>query len=440
MTNLLSEMLEFYEYAISQKGIKRLGVIVKEFNKKFGENLSVDTFSHRLAKYKKTNKIVGCKSMNYSNTEKIVEPHKDVFTQYADGAIEATQIIQMTKECFGNKVKMLTALGYDPREWQFYHLSWTSSDHYKSSGELGKTYYCVRYKVVPITNLTAENAFEIAKEYFDNNKSKLPVIKQSFPKQKNTTDKLIEIAPIELHLGKFANEIDSGDNYDHHVAEERFNTIINRVLEIQEVENTNKALVVIGSDFFNSEADGCTSINKIPQQNDTRYKKMFMIGLDLYTNALLKIREKFNSVDVMFCPGNHANAMEFFLYVALQQYFRVTDINFVEDYKDTQVYRFGNCALFFNHGDTNLKRLISSIPAEFYEIWGQTKYRELHLGHLHKEVTVDDESGMITRRIGSPSGTDNWHYHNRFVGATRKHQIFVWDKDYGLNTIHYINF
>lgn len=41
--------------------------------------------------------------MNYSNTEKIVEPHKDVFTQYADGAIEATQIIQMTKNVLVTK-------------------------------------------------------------------------------------------------------------------------------------------------------------------------------------------------------------------------------------------------------------------------------------------------------------------------------------------------
>ena len=96
--------------------------------------------------------------------------------------------------------------------------------------------------------------------------------------------------------------------------------------------------------------------------------------------------------------------------------------------------------IFFGHGDSNLKRIIPSIPAEFYKEWGSSIFRELHLGHLHKEVVVDDQSGMITRRIGSPTGTDQYHYEERFIGATQKHQVFIWDKDMGLTSIKYVNF
>ncbi len=64
----------------------------------------------------------------------------------------------------------------------------------------------------------------------------------------------------------------------------------------------------------------------------------------------------------------------------------------------------------------------------------------MHLGHLHKEVVVDDDSGMITRRVGSPTGTDQWHYEERFIGSTQKYQTFVWDKEKGLQNIKYINF
>ena len=66
------------------------------------------------------------------------------------------------------------------------------------------------------------------------------------------------------------------------------------------------------------------------------------------------------------------------------------------------------------------RELLNQFHLNFFDVWGRTLYRELHLGHLHKEVTVDDDSGMITRRIGSPCATDNWHYQNRFVGATKK--------------------
>lgn len=131
----------------------------------------------------------------------------------------------------------------------------------------------------------------------------------------------------------------------------------------------------------------------------------------------------------------------FYLYLTLQQYFRNDNkIKFSNNYKDYQCYQFGKCAIFFGHGDGNLKRITQSIPAEFYKEWGSSIFRELHLGHLHKEVVVDDESGMITRRIGSPTGTDQWHYEERYIGNTQKHQIFIWDKENGLKSIEYINF
>ena len=51
---------------------------------------------------------------------------------------------------------------------------------------------------------------------------------------------------------------------------------------------------------------------------------------------------------------------------------------------------------------------------------------------------MDDSGGMITRRIGSPCAIDAWHYGNRFVGAVKKHQIFIWDKNNGLKELFYI--
>ena len=252
-------------------------------------------------------------------------------------------------------------------------------------------------------------------------------------------DRLMEIAPIELHIGKMANKIETGENYDLKIAKKRFFDIFEEIYHKQEIEKCGRCVVIIGSDFFNSESDNCTSKDKIPQQNDTRYIKLFHEGIKMYVQALLTLRGLFNKVDVMLCAGNHARAMETFLYMALEQRF-VNDevVHFIENYRLTQVYQFGKCAIFYNHGDANLKQTIASIPAEFDEVWGTHPYRELHLGHLHKEVTVDENGGMITRRIGSPCGTDAWHYSNRFVGAIKKHQIFIWDKNSGLRDLHYI--
>jgi len=71
--------------------------------------------------------------------------------------------------------------------------------------------------------------------------------------------------------------------------------------------------------------------------------------------------------------------------------------------------------------------------------WAMATYRELHLGHLHSEH-AEEKSGLLTRRVGSPSGTDDWHYQQRYLGAIPKHQLFIWNKEKGLQHIRYINF
>jgi len=252
--------------------------------------------------------------------------------------------------------------------------------------------------------------------------------------------KLMEICPVELHLGKMAYSGVSGQDYELEIAKHKFEHIFDEIFRKQREEHCGRCLIAIGSDFFNSESDNCTSVHKIPQANVAPYKILMQEGFKLYAAAITTLRTMFHGVDVILCAGNHARSMEFFLYFALQQYFKNDFmITFREDYKETQAYRFGNCAIFYNHGDYDLKRTIKSIPAEFYDIWGKTIYRELHLGHLHKEMVVDDEGGMITRRVGSPTGTDEWHYQNRFVGAVQKHEIFIWDSVTGLQAIHYIN-
>ena len=66
--------------------------------------------------------------------------------------------------------------------------------------------------------------------------------------------------------------------------------------------------------------------------------------------------------------------------------------------------------------------------------WGETLYREWHIGHRHMEA-VKEENGLLIRTISTITATDSWHSRLGFVGATRKAQAFVWDKDNGLEVV-----
>lgn len=398
--------------------------VAETINKEFGVDMSSEAVRKRYNRMPEDTKI---------------DITQEYTTEYNNGTIEAQKIVEYNKEIFGDKNKLLSYLGYNPNEWEFVYVTFSTWNQHTKE-QLTKQLYAVKFKVKPILNeANIEEAIEAAKELIQKEIKPLNIKRQS--KKGLDENKLMEIPSIELHLGKMAWGGDTGQDYDKNIAQNRFYEIMSSILEIQEQEQCGNALITIGNDFFNSDTVNATTTKGTPQTNDLRWKKMFLIGLKLYTEFIETLRTKFNNIDIRLCSGNHDKMSSFYLYITLQQYFRNdTSITFSDDYKDYQCYQFGKCAIFFGHGDGNLKRIIHSIPAEFYKEWGSSYFRELHLGHLHKEVVVDDESGMITRRIGSPTGTDQWHYEERFIGATQKHQIFIWDKTKGLKSIEYINF
>ncbi len=56
----------------------------------------------------------------------------------------------------------------------------------------------------------------------------------------------------------------------------------------------------------------------------------------------------------------------------------------------------------------------------------------MHAAHLHSEHAINEANGVIVRRIASPTAADTWHYESGYVGAVRKAQTFIYDKERGL--------
>jgi hypothetical protein len=415
--------------------IKKLGLNVKNrditwqqaseiFSEKTGINLTGNALRKRFEHIKD--------KLQIDNTS-------EYETYHNNGVIEAQKIVNLPPKIKEKPEEVLKVLGYNPDEWEIVYITFSNWQQHTKK-QTTKNLYAVKFKLKPtIKELTTTDYLEIAKEVFSKEIKPIKLLKKEVKKLDDNL--LIECPGIELHLGKLGWYGETGENYDYKIASERFNQIIREMIATQNITKASNLFMSIGNDFFNTDTITYTTTKGTPQQNDVRWKKMFLIGLELYKNALIELRNHFNKIDLNLVAGNHDEMSSFYLYIALQQYFRNDNvIKFSDNLKTVQCYSFGKCAIFTSHGDGNLKRLVKSIPAEFYEEWGKSIHRELHLGHLHKEVVVDDESGMITRRIGSPSGTDEWHYSERYVGAVQKHQLFLWHKEKGLLTCQYIPF
>jgi len=48
---------------------------------------------------------------------------------------------------------------------------------------------------------------------------------------------------------------------------------------------------------------------------------------------------------------------------------------------------------------------------------------------------VDTYGGVVVRTIPSLVGTDYWHFTKGFVATSKTAQFFVWNKNYGLESV-----
>lgn len=411
------------------------GTAYKDIRLNIIDNFGVDYTENHLAvefwKMKNQNKRI----VEEVEETKEVLPEKIELTKKGGALIE--KIIELTEEEKMNKEVILSKIVDEPSEWVLNNIK-ISNWQQHTKEQITKNLYAVKIDIDPVNEVSIDKAIEIAQKRFDNEIKPINFLPRRDLDGLNE-NLLMEFPAIELHLGKLAWHKETGENYDHKIAKQRFETAIQKTIELQGQQQTSELVYYIGNDFFNSEANNKTT-KDTPQQNDVRWQKMFEVGLEIQLEALATLRNYFNKVNVMIVPGNHDRQMTYFLYMALEQAFKNDNIvEFSDNKKLTQVFKWGDCAIFTNHGDVNYKRLVQTLPAEFPKEWGESKFRELHMGHLHTQ-TAQEESGLTTRRISSPSGTDFWHYEQRFNSSLAGHQLFIWDKYEGLKTQEFITY
>lgn len=246
--------------------------------------------------------------------------------------------------------------------------------------------------------------------------------------------KMLEISIVDLHLGKLAWAPETGENYDHKIAEVRFKEVIADVLVKVRDKQFEKILLIFGNDFFNFDTIDGTTTSGTRQDNDVRWQKLFLKGVDMLIWAIDILRQ-YAPVECILVPGNHDTMLSFFAANNVKAWFRnIENVTVNADPKTRKYIRFGNSLIGFTHGDKEKKRIFGCMQIEARQDWGQTLYHEWHGAHLHSEW-VKEDLGVIVRNLSSVTGLDAWHYQSGYVGAIAKSQSFIWDREKGLEAI-----
>ena len=232
-----------------------------------------------------------------------------------------------------------------------------------------------------------------------------------------------EISLPDIHYGKY-----TGQTLDQ--AEEEYMNTVKDLLSKAEGLNIERILLPIGNDGMNSEGYSRATTKGTPQQDSAEWQETFVGYCNLMVRAINYLANT-APVDVVVVQGNHDYERMFYAGEYLRAFFKNDErVSVDNNFDSRKYYKYGVNLIMFTHGDKEKPAEMPLIMAtEQPMLFAQTKFREVHCGHKHKEQ-VNEYRGVKVRFIPSICGNDSWH---KMMGyeAKRTGQAHIWSKERG---------
>lgn len=274
-----------------------------------------------------------------------------------------------------------------------------------------------------------QRQFEILVERLEASLINAPKFK-SLPAPKNSNSDLLTLLTItDFHLGMYAYEAETGDDWDVKIAETVFLNAINDMIKASPKSGTGM-LCQLG-DFLHW--DGILSVT--PQSGhildaDTRYGKLVEMAMSVMAEAVALMLKKFDKVVVISAEGNHDISGSIWLRKHIKHLFsNEPRLDVIDNDFPYYAHLHGKTMLGFHHGHkmklASLHKLFASEP-RFRSMWGKAEFAYLHTGHYHHERVIED-GGAIAEMHPTLSGRDAYAARGGWVSA-RGAKCITYDK------------
>lgn len=229
---------------------------------------------------------------------------------------------------------------------------------------------------------------------------------------------LFELSLADLHIGKLSWALESGEDYETKIAIGRYNEAIEDLIEQVDhlKDKIEEILLPVGNDLINVDNLNNMTTNGTPQSVDSRWQQMFLKAKKMLIYNIDRLTE-IAPVKVVMISGNHDTQTIFYLGEALKAWYRNSNSVTIDNGPSARKYfAYGLNLIGYTHGNEEKHQDLGLIMAqERPDLWSQSEYREIHLGHLHKKketkyVSSDEYQGFKVKILPSLSGTDSWHY------------------------------
>jgi len=300
-----------------------------------------------------------------------------------------------------------------------------------------------RFSIVTKEDITA-NETDILKtvsSFVENHSPHYPSIKRKI----KLNNHLLVINPADIHIGKYANHLETGDGYNVEIACERVLEGLQGLIDKSKGFEVDRVLFCIGNDILHIDNVYNTTTAGTNQDVDGKWWEHFEIALALYVKCVEILRE-IAPVDVIHSMSNHDYQSGFHLAHALKSWFRLdSEVTFDISVAHRKYYQYGKNLIGLEHGDgAKMANLPLTMAQERPLLWSETTHRYWYLHHLHHKVKhkwldAKDFIGVTVEYMRSPSGTDSWHSRKGYVGVPRAVEGFLHEKNSGqvARLVHY---
>tara|TARA_R110001599_G_scaffold347011_1_gene572889 strand:+ start:25251 stop:26345 length:1095 start_codon:yes stop_codon:yes gene_type:complete len=273
--------------------------------------------------------------------------------------------------------------------------------------------------------------FERLNEYISTHAPKYPKVKV-----KVKGNHLLVVNPADIHIGKYAAELETGEEYNSKIAVERVLEGVRGIISKAEGFGIDRVLFCIGNDILHIDNVYNQTTKGTHQDVDGKWWEHYEIALQLYVECVEMLR-MIAPVDCVHSMSNHDYQSGFHLAHALKSWFRnCEDVSVDAGVSHRKYYKYGGNLIGLEHGDgAKMDNLPLLMAQEQPKLWADTKYRYWYLHHIHHKVKhkwrdAKDFIGCTVEYLRSPSAADSWHHRKGFVSQAAV-EGFIHDHDKG---------
>ena len=257
-------------------------------------------------------------------------------------------------------------------------------------------------------------------------------------KRKKIKDKhLLVIDIADLHVGKLADESETGDKYNSDIAIKRALEGVKGILDKASGFPIDKILFIIGNDVLHVDGHNNTTTSGTKQDVDGMWYKNYALARNLYVK-IIEMLVTVADVHITHNPSNHDFISGFMLADSIYCWFRNhKNITFDVSNNHRKYFVYGKNLIGSSHGDgAKMQDMPLLMANEAPKEWAETFYRYIYLHHIHhKDVTKfksgKDYQGVTVEYMRSPSGTDAWHHKSGYCHAPKAIEGAIHSKEFG---------